>query len=117
MPGVESTFLQNLRDIIIIIWGILSVVLLLTLTVVVLMLGLSVKRLVSEVNDLMNNGVKPVLASTRESVDNVTGTTRFLGDKVVAPAIRAISIIAGIRRGIAIFSGLTGRSKKKQEGA
>lgn len=101
----------DIRDIVVIIWGILSIVLLLTLIIVVATLALAVKRLISDVNDLLNNGIKPVLASARDSADNVAGTTRFVGDRVVAPAIRIISIISGVRRGIAIFSGLTGRGK------
>src|SRR5438067_8173246 len=77
------SFLIDLRDIVVIIWGILSIILLLTLVLVVFILTLSVKRLIAEVNDLLNTGVKPVLASARESADNVAGTTRFVGDKAV----------------------------------
>lgn len=104
-------FVQEFKDWVIIIWGIASIVLLITLIAVVVMLALSVKRLITEVQDLLNNGVKPVLASARESADNVTGTTRFVSDKVVTPVIRAVSVVSGVRRGIAVFSGITGRGR------
>jgi hypothetical protein len=104
-------FVQEFRDIVVIVWGILSILLLLTLTIVVITLALSVKRLITDVNDLLNSGVKPVLASARDSAENVAGTTRFVGDRVVAPVIRVISIVAAVRRGVAIFTGLTGRGK------
>ncbi|MGI8553710.1 MAG: hypothetical protein ACR2PL_23415 [Dehalococcoidia bacterium] len=108
-------FVEGLRDWVVIIWGILSIILLVALTVVVVTLALSVKRLIAEVSDLINNGVRPVLASARESAENVTGTTRFIGDKVVTPLIRVVSVISGVRRGIAVFGGLTGRGKREEE--
>jgi hypothetical protein len=108
------SFLMDLRDIVVIVWGILSIILLLTLALVVFILTLSVKRLIAEVNDLLNSGVKPVLASARESADNVAGTTRFIGDKAVAPIIRVIGLIAGVRRGMAVFGSLTGHGKDRE---
>lgn len=113
--GALLLFLSQFRDIVLIVWGIVSIFLLLALTLVIITLVLSVKRLISEVNDLLNSGVKPVLASARESADNVTGTTRFVGDKVVSPVIHTISLISGIRRGIAVFTGLTGRGRNTDE--
>lgn len=108
-------FISDLRDIVIIVWGILSILLLAALIIVVVTLALSVRRLIKDVRDLLNTGVRPVLASTRETVDNVTGTTRFVGDKVVTPIIRVISIVSGVRRGVAVFSGLTGRRRQGEE--
>jgi hypothetical protein len=110
-PGPVFLALSDFRDIIVIIWGILSILLLLALTFVIISLTMSVRRLIHEVNDLINTGVMPILASARESVDNVTWTTRFLGDKAVAPVVRTISVINGIRRGVGVFTGLTGRGR------
>ena len=116
LASAPLLFLSDFRDWVLIIWGIVSILLLVTLTLVILVLALSVKRLIAEVNDLMNTGIKPVLASARESADNLTGTTRFVGDKVVTPVIRVVSVASGIRRGVAVFTGLTNRGKKdKQE--
>lgn len=116
LGSVPLLFLSQFRDIVVIIWGILSIVLLATLVIVLVALTISVRRLIAEVNELINSGVKPVLVSARESVDNVTGTTRFIGDKAVAPLIRTISIISGIRRGLAVFSGITGRGRGRGRG-
>lgn len=114
LASAQLLFLSDFRDWILIIWGIVSIILLITLTLVILVLALSVKRLIAEVNELINTGVKPVLASARESADNITGTTRFVSDKVVAPTIHVVSVASGIRRGVAVFAGLTGRGKKNE---
>jgi hypothetical protein len=104
--------LADARDIVIIFWGLISILLLAVLIIAVLVLVMSVRRLIWQVNDLMGTGVKPVLVSARESVDNVTETTRFIGDKAVAPIIRTISFVSAIRRGFAVFSGITGRDRR-----
>jgi hypothetical protein len=119
-PGLAQLplldFLSGFRDIVIIVWGIISIVLLLTLIVVMLSLVAAVRSLIHTVNDLANTGVKPVLTSAQETVDNVADTTRFLGDHVVAPVIRTISIISAVRRGLAVFSGLTHRGRERESG-
>jgi hypothetical protein len=110
-------FVTEFRDIVIIVWGVLSILLLAALMLAVVTLVISVKRLISEVNDLLNTEVRPVLASARETADNVTGTTRFVGDKVVTPIIRIMGIVSGLRRGIAVFTGLTGRGRGREDEA
>jgi hypothetical protein len=109
-------FLAEFRDIVVIIWGILSILLLAALGIMALTIGLSVRRLIKDVRALLDGGVRPVLDSARETVDNVGDTTRFVGDKVVSPIIRIISIVAGIRRGLGVLSGLTGRHRGRPEG-
>src|SRR5581483_4352699 len=106
-------FLTEFRDIVVIVWGIISIVLLLTLVIVLLALIASVRGLIRSVNELSNTGVRPVLASAQETVDNVAETTRFLGDHVVAPVIRTISVITAVRRGFAVFSGITHRGRER----
>lgn len=97
------------RDVIIIIWGITSILTLVVVILIALFIGLSVKNLIGTVNELINTSVKPIIDTSQQSLVNVTGTAQFLGDTVVSPVIRVFSIVAGIRRGIAVFTGL--RSK------
>jgi len=103
---IPLLFLDEFRDIIIIIWGILSILLLAALVITTVFVGLSIKRLINDVKALLDGGVRPVLDSARETVDNVGDTTRFVGDKVVSPIIRIMSIVSGIRRGLSVLSGL-----------
>ena len=116
LMSLPLLFLAQFRDIVVIIWGILSILLLLALVLVLLALMASVRSLISALNDLANTGIKPVLTSAQETVDNVADTTRFLGDHVVAPVIRTVSVISAIRRGIAVFSGITGRGRESGDG-
>ncbi|HZU76512.1 MAG TPA: hypothetical protein VFA70_07080 [Dehalococcoidia bacterium] len=101
--------MENARDIVIIIWGVMSILTLVVVLLIALFIGLSVKNLVTTVNDLINTSIKPVVESTQQSVTNVTGTTQFIGDTIVSPIIRVISIIAGVRRFLGVFTGLSNR--------
>ncbi|HLZ69809.1 MAG TPA: hypothetical protein VKV26_07860 [Dehalococcoidia bacterium] len=101
--------MDTARDIVIIIWGVLSILTLLVVLGIALFIGLSIKRLVSTVNELVNTSVRPMIDTTQQSVVNVTGTTQFLGDTVVSPVIRVISIAAGVRRGVGVFTGVSGK--------
>lgn len=106
--------MDTARDIVIIIWGIMSIITLLVVLLVALFIGLSIKNLVNTVNELVNTSIKPVLDTTQQSVANVTGTTQYLGDLVVSPIIRVISAVVGLRRGIAVFTGLSSRVRRKK---
>jgi small-conductance mechanosensitive channel len=101
--------MDNARDIVIIIWGIMSILTLLVALLIALFIGLSVKNLVTTVNDLVNTSIKPVIDSTQQSVTNVTGTTQFVGDTLVSPIIRVISTLAGIKRFLGVFTGISSR--------
>ena len=101
--------MDTVRDVVIIIWGVLSILTLLVVLGIALFIGLSVKNLVSTVNELVNTSVKPMIDTTQQSVVNVTGTTQFIGDTVVSPIIRVISIAAGVRRGVGVFTGVSSR--------
>lgn len=108
-------FLSEFRDVVVIVWGILSILLLAALSLSALMLTMSVKRLMRDVSSLIDINVKPVIASAQESVDNVAGTTRFIGDKAVAPIIRVRGIISAVRRGVEVFSGVTRRRRHTED--
>ncbi len=101
--------MDTARDIVIIIWGVVSILTLLVVLGISLFIGLSIKNLVSTINELVNTSVKPMIDTTQQSVVNVAGTTQFLGDTVVSPVIRVISIAAGVRRGVGVFTGVTSR--------
>ncbi len=108
--------MDTARDIVIIIWGITSILTLVIVLLIALFVGLAVKTLVSTVNDLVNTGIKPVIETSQQTVTNVTGTTQFLGDSIVSPIVRLFGLIAGIRRGIAVFTGVTGRLSSGKKG-
>jgi hypothetical protein len=104
--------LPDVRDVVIILWGTISILLLVALIVSIWILTSSVRRLLRDVSNLIDANVKPVIASAQESVDNVAGTTRFIGDRAVAPIIRVAGLLAAIRRGIEVFTGIARRRRR-----
>jgi hypothetical protein len=110
---VRESCMDTARDIVIIIWGVVSILTLLVVLAIALFIGLSIKNLIVTVNDLVNTSVRPMIDSTEQSVVNVTGTTQFLGDTIVTPVIRVISVAAGVRRGIGVFTGVSDRLRSR----
>jgi hypothetical protein len=109
--------LSDARDVVIILWGTISILLLVALIVSVWILVSSTRRLMRDISHLIDANVKPVIASAQESVDNVAGTTRFIGDRAVAPIIRVAGFAAAVRRGVEVFMGVTRRRRRAGDGA
>lgn len=66
-----------------------------------LLIGASLVILVIQLAALINvvqNEIKPILASTKETVGNVKGTSQFLSKHAVAPIISVTSAAAGFRK-------------------
>jgi hypothetical protein len=101
--------LQELRDLIIIIFGITGIVMLFVALVVTLVVGLATRSLIGTLQTLLQGEVTPILESARQSLDNVRGTTTFVASTTVSPIIRVYGFIAGARRVIGVLTGLTGR--------
>lgn len=80
----------KVRDIFIIVLAVES--LLLGVALVVLVIQLAV------LTNLIQNEVKPILASTKETVSTVKGTSRFVSEKAIAPIISVSSFMAGSRK-------------------
>lgn len=101
--------LGNIRDVLIILWGLLSVVALVMITFAAWTIYRGVTGLLKTLKTTVNEDVKPILSLTQDSVNNVSGTARFASDTVAKPIIRSLSFIAGARRAISVFTGITGR--------
>jgi hypothetical protein len=101
--------LEELRDLIIVIWGILGIVVLAALLVVTLVVGVSVKGLIGTVQGLIRDDVQPTLRSARQTVESIRGTTSFVADTAVAPVIRVYGAVTGVRRFLSVLSGFRRR--------
>jgi len=80
----------RVRDIFIIVLALES--LLLGVALVVLVIQLAV------LTNLIQNEVKPILASTKEAVSTIKGTSKFISNRAVKPIITASSFMAGSRK-------------------
>lgn len=76
-------------------------------TVALIILIVQTARLIN----LLKNEIKPVLETTKETLNEVKGTVSFLGDKAVTPVIQMNSYVAGITKIAKIL--IPGQHKQK----
>jgi hypothetical protein len=89
-----STPTDKIRDIFIIFMALESLIIGVALVVLVI-------QLASLIN-LLNNEIKPILDSTNETINNLRGTTAFLGENLVEPVLKLNSYLAGIQKLLAM---------------
>jgi hypothetical protein len=82
--------ISEVRDIFIIFLALES----LLIGVVLVILVVQIATLVN----LVQNEIKPILNSTKETINTLKGTTQFLSQNLVEPVIKVSSYSAGIKR-------------------
>lgn len=90
LSRADITTTSRIRDIFIIFMAFESIVIGVALTVLVVQ--------VSTLINLLQNEVKPILKSTKETVDTLKGTTEFLSSNVVEPVIKLNGYLAGMKQ-------------------
>ena len=103
--------LDEFRDIIIIIYGVLGIVLFLVLIAVAIGVWLAMRSLVRSVRELLTDPLRPTLDDVRETMHNVRGTSEFIADRAVHPVIRTVAAVRGVRRGLGVVTGLRRRGQ------
>ena len=102
---------EELRDAVIIAYGVLGVLLMAVLIAAALGVWFAVRVLSKKVGELIDDPLRPTLDEVRASARNVRGTTEFIADSTVHPLIRALAVARGVRRGLARVSGLARRRR------
>ena len=105
-------WIADVRDIVVIVYGIIGIVFFAIAAIVLLMLGLTVKGLLRSVSEMLDESVKPTMESIKNAADTVRGTTEFVGKTAVSPIVKTYGAFAGLRKGIGVLSGLSGRKGK-----
>lgn len=90
LSGQPADATARIRDIFIILMALEFLVIGVALVVLII-------QLASLIN-MLQNEVKPILNSTRETVANLKGTTKFLSDNMVEPVIKLNEYLAGIKK-------------------
>ena len=101
--------LEELRDLIIIIWGILGIVFVAVALILTIVVGLTARGLMSSVQSLLRDDVQPTPRSARQTVDSIRGTTSFVSETAVAPVIRVYGVVSGVRRFVSVLGGFKKR--------
>ncbi|MFZ5855448.1 MAG: hypothetical protein ACOYZ6_01330 [Chloroflexota bacterium] len=94
-PQTDVETVGKIRDVFIIVMALES-----------LLIGAALVVLIVQVASLVNllqNEVRPILAATTETVNNLRGTAEFLGENVVEPVIKLNGYLAGLQRVIELM--------------
>lgn len=95
LSRADITTTSRIRDIFIIFMAFESIVIGVALVVLVVQL--------STLINLFQNEVKPILKSTKETVDTLKGTTEFLSSNLVEPVIKLNGYMAGMKQLFDLF--------------
>jgi hypothetical protein len=102
----------DIRDVFIIIYGVLGIIFFFVGIIVLVALGLSIRGLIKGVNSMLDESVKPTLQSVKDVADTVRGTTDVIGRTAIAPIAKTYGMFAGVRKGLGVLGGLSGRKGK-----
>ncbi len=100
--------ITDIRDIVIIVGGLLSVVALLVMIVATIVIGFLSVRLLRAARRTFEEGVPPLLEHAQETVKSVKGTAGYLSDSAAEPVIRAYATVSRVQR---MFDVLSGRGR------
>jgi hypothetical protein len=100
--------IADIRDIVVIVYGVIGVVFFFAAIVVLLVIGFSFRGLIKMLKEMLDDSVKPTLESIKDAAETVRGTTEFVGKTTVTPIARTYGAFAGLRKGLASLSSLTG---------
>lgn len=98
--------LADLRDVVVIVYGVMGIILMLALTIAAFGLWFAVRALSRVVQELLNDPIKTTLKDVQETVHNVRGTSEFISDTAVHPLVRAVAATRGLKRGLSTVTGL-----------
>ena len=101
LSGKDAETTGRVRDIFIIVLALES--LLIGAALVILVIQLAV------LTNLIQNEVKPILTSAKETASTLRGTSQFISRRAVAPIISVTSALAGFRK----LSDIIGFIRKK----
>lgn len=103
--------LEQLRDIVVIVYGVVGILLVAVLIMVAIALLISVRALTRVIRDLVEDPLKPTLSEVQAAVHDLRGTTEFITDTAVHPLIRVVAMGRGLKKGISVASSL-GRKRE-----
>ncbi len=113
MNDLTLLFVSEFRDWVIIIMGVAVAAFFVVGLVMMLVLGLLTRSLLKKTSGLIDDGVKPLLESAKETASSVKGTASYVSEAAVQPIVRTYGVVAGVRRAAGVIAGLTGAGGDK----
>jgi hypothetical protein len=111
--AIWSPSLEESRDIVVVVFGIVGATFFFAALVITTAVGLASVGLVNKLRSLIDESVAPALGAVKDAADTVRGTTEFVGRTAVAPVAKAYGTFAGVKKGLSVLSGLRGRDKSR----
>jgi hypothetical protein len=90
LARTDSLTTSHIRDIFIIVLALESLIIGAALVILVVQLALLI--------NLLQNEIKPILETTRRTVNTLKGTTAFLSEHAVKPVVNLGSMAAGVKK-------------------
>lgn len=115
MSELALLFVATFRDWVIIVMGIAVAAFFVVAMVVTLVVGLLLRSLLKKTSSVLDDNVRPLLDTTRQTVSQVRGTTAYLSEAAANPIIRSYGVVAGVRRAAGVLAGLTGASNPPEQ--
>ena len=110
MPILVS--LADIRDVFIIIYGVIGIIFFFIASIVTLVVGLTARSLLRNAGSMMEESLKPTLASIQDAAATFRGTTEFIGKTAITPIVRTYGIFAGVRKALSVLALVTGRRRR-----
>ena len=108
--------LADWRDIIIIVVGSLTILVLVALLIFTVVIGVAARVVLGTLQNLLKTEVTPLVNQLRQTAGRVQGTATFIGETAVSPIIRVYGVVAGTRRAMRVLSGVVARRNPGRKG-
>ena len=115
--ALSPLFVATFRDWAIIVMGIAVTAFFIVALVATVVLGLLARALLKKSLSLIDENVKPLLGTAKQTADHVKGTTGFVSQAAVTPIVRTYGVVAGVRRAAGVLSGLSGLTSASTDNA
>jgi len=113
-PELSLLFVATFRDWVIIFMGIAVAAFFFVALILTIVLGLLTRALLKKTMAMMDDNVKPLLGTARQTADNVKGTAVYVSESAVTPIVKAYGVVAGVRRAASVIAGLAGADTRKR---
>ncbi len=107
---LSPLFVATFRDWVIIVMGIAVAAFFIAALVITIVLGLLLRVVLKKTSSILDDNVKPLLNTAKETTANVKGTTSYVSQAAVTPIVRTFGVVAGVRRAASVLAGLTSAS-------
>ncbi len=112
VTGVVEITLDEARDTVIIVYGVLGIVFFLIAIGAALAIFFAVRMLTGLAKDAYEESARPLVDDVRGTVQSVRGSVEFVSDQAISPMIRVIAVARGVRRGMEAMAGVARRGRR-----